>query len=105
MESTSEHIRPISAFAALGLTIALAVSGCATEGGTAATPSGAETAGSAVTADGGTEDDSGTSAPPFLASNEASTAEPGNPGAVALLTDIRLGSHEGFDRVVLEYDG
>ncbi len=107
MNKTPARINPTSAFGALALTIALALTGCTStdDGGTAAAPSEAETAGSSVSASGGTEDDNGTSAPPFLAGTETSTAEPGNPGAVALLTDVRLGSHDGFDRVVLEYEG
>jgi hypothetical protein len=108
MKRTSARTRPTRVFGALALTTALALSGCSTtadDGDAAATPSGAETAGSSVSPTGGTEDDGGTSAPPFLAGTETSTAEPGSPGAVALLTDIRLGSHDGFDRVVLEYDG
>lgn len=107
MESTSARIRPTTTVGALALTAALALTGCAAadDGDVAATPDTVESAASSLAPSAGTEDDGDTSAPAFLEPAESSTAEPGNPGAVALLTDIRLGAQDGFDRVVLEYTG
>jgi hypothetical protein len=48
--------------------------------------------------------DGATSPPPFPANTEPDTAE-ASPGAQLLLTDIRLGGHDGFDRVVLQVGG
>lgn len=45
-----------------------------------------------------------TSPPPFAADTAPDTAEP-SAGAQLLLTDIRLAGHDGFDRVVYEYEG
>lgn len=112
MKSTCARIRPASGIGALALMLALA--GCATSGdggdgaesgATTSPSSSAAAAGTSLSPTGGTEDDGDSSAPPFVAITETSTADPDSPGAAALLTDIRLGSQDGFDRVVLEYDG
>jgi hypothetical protein len=52
----------------------------------------------------GTDDDGSESPPPFPANTELDTGE-AEGGAVGTLTDIRLGGHEGFDRVVFELTG
>lgn len=49
-------------------------------------------------------DDGATGAPPFAAATEADTAEH-SAGSLVGVTDIRLGRHDGFDRVVLEVGG
>ncbi|MGY1848730.1 MULTISPECIES: GerMN domain-containing protein [unclassified Blastococcus] len=45
-----------------------------------------------------------TVAPPFVADTRPDTAS-ASPGAAVTVTDLRVGRHEGFDRVVLEVDG
>jgi hypothetical protein len=52
----------------------------------------------------GTGDDGGADAPPFPANTDADTAEPAA-GSMVGITDVRLGRHEGFDRVVFEAGG
>ncbi|MGY2066968.1 GerMN domain-containing protein [Blastococcus sp. SYSU DS0619] len=42
--------------------------------------------------------------PPFVADTRPDTAA-ASPGAAVTVTDVRVGRHEGFDRVVLEVDG
>lgn len=53
---------------------------------------------------GDTSDDGDDDAPPFPADTEPDTGEAAG-GEVGTLTDIRLGGHEGFDRVVFELTG
>lgn len=69
-------------------------------------PSGSPT-GSPTGADGG-DDTSGDeptgSTPPFAANTEPDTAEPGG-AAVLTVTDLRVGTHEGYDRVVFDLGG
>jgi hypothetical protein len=52
----------------------------------------------------GTGDDGGADAPPFPANTDADTAEPAA-GSMVGITDVRLGRHDGFDRVVFEAAG
>ena len=55
--------------------------------------------------DGGdTEADGATDAPSFPANAEPDTADPSGDSLVTV-TDIRIGRHDGFDRVVFEVDG
>ncbi len=55
--------------------------------------------------DGGdTDADGGTDAPPFPGNTEPDTADPSG-DTLATVTDIRIGRHDGFDRVVFEVDG
>jgi len=68
-----------------------------------ATPSPPEDTGSTGSGS-GTADDGAVDAPPFPANTDPDTAEPSS-GALLTVTDIRLGRHEGFDRVVFEVDG
>jgi hypothetical protein len=51
-----------------------------------------------------TGDDGDDSAPPFPANTEPDTGE-ASADALLSVTDIRIGRHEGFDRVVFEADG
>ena len=51
-----------------------------------------------------TADDGTTDAPPFPADTEADTAE-ASADARVTVSDIRIGRHDGFDRVVLEVGG
>jgi hypothetical protein len=53
---------------------------------------------------GDTEDDGDPAAPPFTANTEPDT-EDASDGALLSVTDIRIGRHDGFDRVVFEADG
>jgi hypothetical protein len=53
---------------------------------------------------GGTDDDGATDAPPFPANAEPDTEEASTDARVTV-RDIRIGRHDGFDRVVFEVDG
>ncbi len=53
--------------------------------------------------DDGTDGD-GTPQPPFPANTEPDTQQ-ASPDAFGTITEIRVGHHDGFDRVVLEYAG
>jgi hypothetical protein len=53
---------------------------------------------------GDTDEDGDPDAPPFPADTEPDTADPSE-GALLGVTDVRVGRHDGFDRVVLELDG
>lgn len=63
------------------------------------TPTADETTGEGVTAE-----DGATDAPPFPANAEPDTADPSS-GASVTVSDIRVGRHDGFDRVVFEVGG
>jgi hypothetical protein len=93
-----------------GLTAAL-VTGCGgddDEGGSAApttSASPAETSASPTGADGGGTEGDGTPRPQqFPANTEPDTGE-ASADALVTVTDLRIGRHEGFDRVVFEVDG
>ena len=81
-------------------TAAGATTGGASDGTSSAEPStdGSPTAGS-------TADDEGSADPPqFPADVSADTADP-SPDAAVTVRDIRIGRHDGFDRVVFEVGG
>lgn len=68
-------------------------------------PSPTETASPSPTASpGDTTNDGDDDAPPFPANAEPDTGEAAG-GSVGTLADIRVGGHEGFDRVVFEFTG
>jgi hypothetical protein len=105
--------------AAWPLTFALALGLAACGGGptadestpppTTASPSPTDTASPSpspkpTTPPGDTSDDGVENPPPFPANAEPDTGEAAV-GAVGTLRDIRLGAHEGFDRVVFEFTG
>jgi hypothetical protein len=69
---------------------------------TASTP--AETSSSDPADGGDTAGDSGTEAPSFPANTEPDTADPSADSRVSL-TDVRIGRHDGYDRVVFEVGG
>lgn len=52
----------------------------------------------------GADADADTAAPPFPANTEVDSADPSADAALTV-TDLRIGHHDGFDRVVLELDG
>jgi hypothetical protein len=60
-------------------------------------------AGTPTESETGTDAD-GTTAPPFPADAEADTAEASSDAQVTV-SDVRIGRHDGFDRVVLEVGG
>jgi hypothetical protein len=68
------------------------------------TPDPSASAGATDTPPGSTDDDGSTSAPPFPANTEPDTSEP-SAGAALTVTDVRVGRHDGFDRVVFELGG
>ncbi len=64
-----------------------------------------EVTSAAPTSGGGdTDDDGGADAPPFPANTEPDTASPSG-GSLVTVTDIRIGRHDGFDRIVFEVAG
>ncbi|WP_321575544.1 AMIN-like domain-containing (lipo)protein [Oerskovia douganii] len=69
---------------------------------TSAAPS--PSAGATDSPSGTTDDDGSTSVPPFPANTDPDTAEP-SAGAALTVTDVRVGRHDGFDRVVFELGG
>ncbi|MBD7950868.1 MULTISPECIES: AMIN-like domain-containing (lipo)protein [Oerskovia] len=68
------------------------------------TPDPSASAGPTDTPTGSTDDDGSASAPPFPANTEPDTSEP-SAGAALTVTDVRVGRHDGFDRVVFELGG
>jgi hypothetical protein len=69
----------------------------------ASTPAGGEETGTPAT-DSATDEDGGTDAPPFPANASADTQEQSADARVTV-RDIRIGRHDGFDRVVFEVGG
>lgn len=70
---------------------------------TTAAPSATPTPSATPPAD-GSDADADTAAPPFPADTAVDTAEPAGDAALTV-TDVRVGHHDGFDRVVLELAG
>jgi hypothetical protein len=68
-------------------------------------PTSAEQSSAAPSTGGGyTGEDGGPDAPPDTVNTDPDTADPSQ-GALVTVTDIRIGRHTGFDRVVFELDG
>jgi hypothetical protein len=101
------------------LAVALALTACAgdADADASSSPSSASSAPSSASQGGGTDvdasdggaggdtgDDGDDGAAPFPANTNPDTGEP-SPDALVSVTDIRIGRHEGFDRVVFEADG
>ncbi|MGF0117392.1 AMIN-like domain-containing (lipo)protein [Promicromonospora sp. Marseille-Q5078] len=114
---TSTRTRPAAgALAAALLVVALA--GCADNGpevdgpGSAPSDSPGDTATASSAPDDGTDDtapddtsaDEPTQDVPFPADASPDTADPSRDAAL-VVTDVRVGTHEGFDRVVLDLEG
>ncbi|RXR28055.1 hypothetical protein EQW78_03930 [Oerskovia turbata] len=116
MNATTRRLRPAALSAGLvaALLAITACSGGSDEGDETApgtptptvssTPSPSPTAGATDAPTGSTDDDGSTSAPPFPANTEPDTSEP-SAGAALTVTDVRVGRHDGFDRVVFELGG
>jgi hypothetical protein len=99
------------------LAVALLLTACGGDGEGGAAPSTSGPASSSAAEDAGTEDGSGNGTgdtdddgdgdgggAPFPANTEPDTGEPAA-DALLSVTDIRIGRHDGFDRVVFEADG
>ncbi len=98
------------------LAVALLLTACGGDGEGGAAPSTSGPASSSAAEDTGTEDGSGNGTgdtdddgdgdggAPFPANTEPDTGEPAA-DALLSVTDIRIGRHDGFDRVVFEADG
>jgi hypothetical protein len=87
------------------------LAGCGEEPGTesasaesSTTAEASEGPSAAPATDDGTADDGSTDAPDFPGDAEPDTAEP-SADAQVTVSDIRLGRHDGFDRVVFEVGG
>ena len=94
-----------------GLLATVLLAGCGNESGADAgatstsTPATAsEAAGTATTANGGNADSGSTAVPSFPGDTEPDTSESYDQARVTV-SDIRIGAHDGFDRVVLEVGG
>jgi hypothetical protein len=97
------------------LALALVVSGCGDDKDGDAAPSSSSSS-SSPTTDGASDgdasgdgsgadgNDGGGHVPPFPANTEPDTGEASD-DALVTVTDIRIGRHDGFDRVVFEADG
>ncbi|MCW2582624.1 MAG: uncharacterized protein JWQ53_1414 [Klenkia sp.] len=74
---------------------------------TAATSSAAPSSGAGTSTAGApdTEDDAAADAPPFPADTELDTAETQPGEGPTVVTDLRIGAHDGYDRVVFEVSG
>jgi|tagenome__1003787_1003787.scaffolds.fasta_scaffold20212991_2 hypothetical protein len=70
----------------------------------ASTTSAASTTSETSTPAAPSDEDGGTAAPSFPADTSPDTQD-ASPGAAVTVTDVRLGHHDGFDRVVLEVHG
>lgn len=117
MYSTTRRHRH-AAFSAAVVAALLALTACAgdddgNDGATSGSPSTVSPAPSPSTSastgatdapSGSTDDDGSTSAPPFPASTDPDTSEPSADAALTV-TDVRVGRHDGFDRVVFELGG
>ena len=100
------------------LVVAVLATACGGDGDDTAAPGTSSAPGSSSAppatddTDGDTDDDTdsdtdvdgGGAAPPFPANTDPDTAEPSG-DALVTVTDIRVGRHDGFDRVVFETDG
>lgn len=99
--------RPAPRLLAAALAGALLLAGCGGD-----EPTGSAAATSSPVSSGtpepggvdGTDDDGATDAPAFPADTSADTADPSGEARVTV-TDIRIGRHDGFDRVVFEVGG
>jgi hypothetical protein len=84
------------------------LAGCAEKAGVESASSGSSPGASespaTAPADDGTADDGATDAPDFPGDIEPDTAEPSADASVTV-SDIRLGRHDGYDRVVFEVGG
>jgi len=118
------HRRPAALIAALLLSATGVLAGCGQQTGTdeAASTGSASTSAAApdaATDAAATDDPAGTGTPatepaetddgagsgaPFPADTSPDSAEPVDPAGLTV-TDVRVGAHEGFDRVVLEVGG
>jgi hypothetical protein len=102
--------RPIPGLATL-LAGAVVLSGCSGGGAedpadpTTSSPAStsAEQSSAAPETGGGYTGEDGTDAPPDTVNTDPDTADPS--GGPSTVTEIRIGRHEGFDRVVFELDG
>ncbi|TFV86470.1 hypothetical protein [Blastococcus sp. CT_GayMR16] len=91
------------------LTVPVVLAGCgggdADEQSSSATVTSAEPSAAAETfAEGATAEDGATDAPPFPGDAEPDSADP-SAGTAVTVSDIRIGRHDGFDRVVFEVGG
>ena len=104
----SIRARATTALLATLLAAPALLTGCGGNGSPSAGPRSSATgdgsAGSSAPATSTDTVDDDPGAPPFPANTDPDTADP-SAGARGTVTDLRLGRHDGFDRVVLEVGG
>jgi len=97
-------MRPVRLVAACLLAAAVAAGGCTGDAaGPGATPTSTTAAAAATTAAAGTTGPATTAAPRWTTATKAGTNNPKVPERIPMLTAIRTGSHDGYDRVVLQF--
>ena len=84
------------------LVVAALATACGGDGDGTAAPATSSAPGSSSAST--SADDGGDAEPPFPANTDPDTAE-ASADALLTVTDIRVGRHDGFDRVVVETDG
>jgi hypothetical protein len=109
MHTRSRNVVPLALLTAVLAGSAL-VTGCGGEeeppppASAAASSTPAAQASETPAAEPDTEGDAGSDVPPFPADTSADTGEPSS-DAFVTVSDIRIGHHDGFDRVVFEVGG
>jgi hypothetical protein len=102
-------MRPVRLVAACLLAAAVAATGCTSRSaGPSATPTSTAAAPAATTSPAGAAGTTGrgtatTAAPRWTTAPKAGTNNPRVPERMPMLVAIRTGSHDGYDRVVLEF--
>ena len=111
MSSRSRSRALLPTLLASSLLVTSLLAGCAGDAGTEAGSSSAltpevssETARTDAASEGATAGDGASDAPPFPGDAEPDTAD-ASADARVTVSDIRVGRHDGFDRVVLEVGG
>jgi hypothetical protein len=106
----STRSRTVAAFLSALVASSIVLAGCGGDdsgrasSGSSAAPDASGTSTAAPVADGDTAEDGSSDAPSFPGDTEPDTAEQSS-DARATVSDIRLGRHDGFDRVVFEVGG
>jgi hypothetical protein len=96
--------RPLSVVLAASFAAGSLLAGCTGNDGSSGSAAPSSSASAEDTPSGTAVADDQTAAPPFPANTEPDTGEPSADARVTV-SDLRIGGHDGFDRVVLEVGG